>query len=185
MDDGGRAGAALLRGGLSSPRATFLELFFDLVFVFALTRVSQRILDDLGTARADLSVEIAQTLVIFLAFWAVWAFTAWVTSRYEPEEPQIQFVVVYAMLGCMVMAVATPRAFDTRAVAFALAFAAVQVGRPLFLTLALRGHPAGWSRCGSRPGRWSAPCPGCSGRCCPRRGGWPAGRWPSSSTTPG
>ena len=45
-------GAALLRGGVSSPRATFLELFFDLVFVFALTRVSQRIIDDLSAGPA-------------------------------------------------------------------------------------------------------------------------------------
>ncbi|WP_420116868.1 low temperature requirement protein A [Micromonospora sp.] len=134
-------GAALLRGGLSSPRTTFLELFFDLVFVFALTRVSQRIIDDLSVVRQDLLAEITQTLVIFLAFWAVWTFTAWVTSRYEPERPEIQFVVVYSMLGSMVMAVAAPRAFDSRGLAFALAFVAVQVGRPLFLTLALRGHP--------------------------------------------
>ncbi|MEU7614490.1 low temperature requirement protein A [Micromonospora rifamycinica] len=134
-------GAALLRGGVSSPRATFLELFFDLVFVFALTRVSQRIIDDLDAAHRVLLAEIVQTLLIFLAFWAVWTFTAWVTSRYEPERPAIQFVVVYSMLGCMVMAAATPRAFAERGLAFALGFVAVQVGRPLFLTLALRGHP--------------------------------------------
>ncbi|WP_422752735.1 low temperature requirement protein A [Micromonospora sp. WMMD708] len=161
-------GAALLRGGVSSPRATFLELFFDLVFVFALTRVSQRVIDDLNTPRRDLPVEIAQTLVIFLAFWAVWTFTAWVTSRYEPERPEIQFVVVYAMLGCMVMAVATPRAFDTRAPAFALAFVAVQVGRPLILTLALRGHPrrlvtvrvASWAAVSAVPWLLGAVLPG-------------------------
>ncbi|MEU1755371.1 low temperature requirement protein A [Micromonospora matsumotoense] len=167
-------GAALLRAGVTSPRATFLELFFDLVFVFALTRVSQRIIDDLATARRELLVEIAQTLLIFLAFWAVWTLTAWVTSRYEPERAEIQLVVVCSMLGCMVMAVATPRAFAERALAFALGYVAVQVGRPLFLTVALRGHPrrqitvriAAWATVSAvpwvlgalLPGRWRLAC---------------------------
>ncbi|MGB2570850.1 low temperature requirement protein A [Micromonospora citrea] len=134
-------GGALLRGDLSSPRATFLELFFDLVFVFALTRVSKRLIDDVTAGGPDLLRQGAQTVVLFLALWIVWSLTAWVTSRYEPERSAIQFVVVASMFGSMVMAVATPRAFAERAVPFALAYLAVQVGRPLFLTLALRGHP--------------------------------------------
>ncbi|MCM0678369.1 low temperature requirement protein A [Micromonospora phytophila] len=56
-------GAALLRGGMSSPRASFLELFFDLVFVFALTRVSQRLIDDLSTHGRDVLRETAETVL--------------------------------------------------------------------------------------------------------------------------
>ncbi|MEV4478581.1 low temperature requirement protein A [Micromonospora coxensis] len=134
-------GEALLRGGMSSARATFLELFFDLVFVFALTRVSKRLIDDVTAGGPHVLRQLAQTVVLFLALWIVWSLTAWVTSRYEPDNGAIQFVVVASMFGSMVMAVATPRAFAERAVPFVLAYLAVQVGRPLFLTLALRGHP--------------------------------------------
>ncbi|MFJ6197093.1 low temperature requirement protein A [Micromonospora sp. NPDC092111] len=134
-------GAALLRGGVSSPRATFLELFFDLVFVFALTRVSQRLIDDVTASDRDVLRETAQTVLLFLALWLVWSMTAWVTSRYEPDRAAIQFVVVASMFASMVMAIAVPRAFAERALLFALGYVAIQVGRPLFLTLALRGHP--------------------------------------------
>ncbi len=134
-------GAALLRGGITSPRATFLELFFDLAFVFALTRVSQRMIDNVSVRREDVLRDSAETAVLFLALWMVWSLTAWVTSRYEPERTAIQVVVAASMFASMVMAVAMPRAFAERAVAFAAGYVAVQVGRPLFLTLALRGHP--------------------------------------------
>ncbi|MEU5787275.1 low temperature requirement protein A [Micromonospora purpureochromogenes] len=139
MADG--QGGGLLRGVTTSPRATFLELFFDLVFVFALTRVSQRLIDDVSADPPDALRQVAQTVVLFLALWLVWILTAWVTSRYEPERGPIQFVVVASMFASMVMAVAMPRAFAERALPFALGYVAIQVGRPLVITLALRGHP--------------------------------------------
>ncbi|MEU4381578.1 low temperature requirement protein A [Micromonospora echinofusca] len=135
-----RAGR-LLRPEESSPRATFLELFFDLVFVFALTRVSMRLIDGTGGSVGTLLAEIARTGVLFLALWLLWSITTWVTSRYEPERPVIQFVVVGSMFGAMVMAVALPRAFEDRALAFVLAYLAVMVVRPLIIGTALRGHP--------------------------------------------
>ncbi|WFE60668.1 low temperature requirement protein A [Micromonospora sp. WMMD712] len=134
-------GAALLRGAVSSPRASFLELFFDLVFVFALTRVSQRIIDEVTSPGRDVWSEVAQTVLLFLALWLVWTLTAWVTSRYEPERGIIQFVVVATMFGSMVMAVALPRAFAERALPFVCAYLAIQIGRPLLVTVALRRHP--------------------------------------------
>ncbi|MFG1800369.1 low temperature requirement protein A [Micromonospora carbonacea] len=152
-------GAALLRGAVSSPRASFLELFFDLVFVFALTRVSQRTIDDVASARRDLWGGVAQTVLLFLALWLVWTLTAWVTSRYEPERGIIQFVVVASMFGSMVMAVALPRAFTERAATFVCAYLAIQIGRPLLITVALRRHPRrkvttrilAWSTLGAAP----------------------------------
>ncbi|MFF5171032.1 low temperature requirement protein A [Micromonospora sp. NPDC000089] len=139
MADG--RGGALVRGEVSSARATFLELFFDLVFVFALTRVSQRLIDDLTAHGRDVLRETAQTVLLFLALWMVWTMAAWVTSRYDPDRPAIHVLVSASMFASMVMAVAIPRAFAERALAFALGYVAIQVGRPLFLTLALRGHP--------------------------------------------
>jgi low temperature requirement protein LtrA len=59
--------AGLLRKPGQPQRATFLELFFDLVFVFALTRVSQRSVEDLTTQRRIVLTETGQTLLLLLA----------------------------------------------------------------------------------------------------------------------
>jgi low temperature requirement protein LtrA len=134
-------GTELLRSQRSPQRATFLELFFDLVYVFALTRVSQRLIDDLTSHRRILLSELGQTVLLLLALWMLWSLTAWATSQYDPRRPAIQMVVVGSMFGSMVMAVSLPEAFDKRGISFAVAYVAVQVGRPLFLTLAMRGHP--------------------------------------------
>jgi low temperature requirement protein LtrA len=123
----------LLRGEESSQRATFLELFFDLVFVFALTRVSQRLIVDFSTDRRILPSEAGQTLLLFLALWLIWSSTALATSRLDPDHPAIQIVVVGSMLGAMIMALAVPGGFGARALVFAGAYVSVQVGRALFL----------------------------------------------------
>ncbi|WP_410819013.1 low temperature requirement protein A [Micromonospora sp. 050-3] len=134
-------GADLLRPPLSSGRATFLELFFDLAFVVALTRVSQRFAelgDDNGWA---LATGFGRTLLLFLALWLIWSHTAWITSRYEPEQPIIQAVVVGTMFAGLIMAVTLPRAMEERALPFTVAYLMVMVLRPLVVAVALRGHP--------------------------------------------
>ncbi|RQX14961.1 low temperature requirement protein A [Micromonospora ureilytica] len=134
-------GAELLRPPTSSGRATFLELFFDLAFVVALTRVSQRfagLSDDTGWA---LVTGFGRTLLLFLALWLIWSHTAWITSRYEPEQPIIQAVVVGTMFAGLIMAVTLPRAMEERALPFVAAYLMVMVVRPLVVAAALRGHP--------------------------------------------
>ncbi|NJC12785.1 low temperature requirement protein LtrA [Micromonospora profundi] len=131
----------LLRPPASAGRATFLELFFDLAFVLALSRVSQRFAglnDDTGWA---LAAGFGRTLLLFLALWLIWSHTAWITSRYEPEQPVIQAVVVGTMFAGLVMAVALPRAMEERALPFTVAYLMVMVVRPLVVAAALRGHP--------------------------------------------
>jgi low temperature requirement protein LtrA len=129
----GARGLGLLRSEATSQRATFLELFFDLVFVFALTRVSQRLITDFNTEQRILVSEAGETLLLFLAVWLVWWFTALVTSRLDPDQPAIQFVVIGSMLGAMVMAVSVPLGFAQRAIVFAGAYVAVQLGRSVLL----------------------------------------------------
>ncbi|MFG1913219.1 low temperature requirement protein A [Micromonospora sp. NPDC048898] len=134
-------GADLLRPPTSSGRATFLELFFDLAFVVALTRVSERFAglnDDTGWALVS---GFGRTLLLFLALWLIWSHTAWITSRYEPERSIIQAVVVGTMFAGLVMAVALPRAMEERALPFAIAYLTVMVVRPMVVAAALRGHP--------------------------------------------
>ncbi|MEU4480183.1 low temperature requirement protein A [Micromonospora sp. NPDC023966] len=123
-------------------RATFLELFFDLVFVFALTRVSARAFEDLALEGGKTSWTFltggGKTLLLLLALWAVWQGTAWTTSRYDPYHIGLQTIVIIALVGSVVMGVAIPRAFSSTGLAFAVAYVVVQVSRPAILLLTLR-----------------------------------------------
>jgi low temperature requirement protein LtrA len=137
----GRAGELLRQGGGEGPKhPTFLELFLDLVYVFALTRVTQRLVKDFTSDRHAILSEVGQTTLLLLALWWAWSITAWVTSRYNPLRPALQFVVLAVMFCSMLMAVALPKAFGESALIFAGAYVAIQVGRQLFTTLALTGH---------------------------------------------
>ena len=134
-------GDEVLRGpGRGPQRATFLELFLDLAFVFALSRLSQRLVEDLAAQRRILLPEVGQTALLLLALWLVWSLAAWVTSRYNPQRTAIQLTIVGIMLGSMAIAVAVPNAFEGAAPIFVGAYVAVQLGRPLALLLLLRGH---------------------------------------------
>src|SRR5262245_57207580 len=96
--------AELLRKPRSPHWATFLELFFDLVFVLALTQLSHGLIQHLTWTGA------LQTLVLLLALWWVWGFTAGVTNRFDQEKPPIELLVVASMLGSLLMAVSVPEA---------------------------------------------------------------------------
>ncbi|MEU7617353.1 low temperature requirement protein A [Micromonospora rifamycinica] len=137
--------AAPLRPTGSAQGATFLELFFDLVFVFALTRISFRAFEDLslepgGTTGWSPVTGGVKTLLLLLALWTIWQGTAWTTSRYDPHHGWLQFVVIIALFGSMVMGVAVPRAFTSTGLAFAVAYVVTQVSRPGLLLLALGSH---------------------------------------------
>jgi low temperature requirement protein LtrA len=146
--------ANLLRRPEQPQRATFLELFFDLVFIFALTRVSERLVEDLTSERRIVLSEAGQTLLLLLAIWLIWAFTAGITDLYDPRRPEIQLLVVGSMFGSLVMAVALPEAFGDRADVFASAYVAVRVSQVVLLVLALRGHEP--QRRAARPLFWFA-----------------------------
>ncbi|MFE9206575.1 low temperature requirement protein A [Micromonospora sp. NPDC007230] len=125
--------ATLLRGPQDPGRATFLELFFDLVFVFALFRLSQGLLERLTWSGAF------QTVVVLLALFWVWGNTAGVANRFDPAQPAIQALVIGCMFGSFLLAVVAPEAFGPRGLVFAGAYVAVQVGRSFFLVLVTRG----------------------------------------------
>jgi low temperature requirement protein LtrA len=114
------------------------ELLLDLVYVFALTRLSQRLIEDFTTERRIVLPEAGQTLLLLLALWLIWVQAAFATSRHDPRRPVIQLVVVWVMFGSMIIAVALPHAFGARGLTFAVTYVAIQLGRPFFLLLALR-----------------------------------------------
>jgi low temperature requirement protein LtrA len=111
-------------------RATTLELFYDLVFVFAITQVSHTLLKDLTWTGAG------QAAVILLAVHWSWNFTTWATNELDPNQPRVRLLLLGLMLGSLLMAIAIPEAFGGRAVLFAVAYVGIQVARHGFLTFA-------------------------------------------------
>ncbi|HTU76376.1 MAG TPA: low temperature requirement protein A [Trebonia sp.] len=126
--------AAVWRRGPGDPdRETFLDLFFDLVFVFAMFQLSHSLLEHLRWSDAF------QTGVLLLASWLLWNHTAAVCDRHDPHRPVIQVLVIGAMFGGFVLAAVLPGAFGGHGLAFATAYVAIQFGRPLFLAVITRG----------------------------------------------
>jgi low temperature requirement protein LtrA len=111
-------------------RATTLELFYDLVFVFAVTQVSHLLLDDLSWTGAG------EAALCLLVVWWAWNYTTWVTNELDPDSPVVRLLLLAIMLASLVMAVAIPEAFGSHGLLFAAAYAAIQVGRHAFLTFA-------------------------------------------------
>ncbi|MGW5558548.1 low temperature requirement protein A [Micromonospora sp. NPDC003944] len=131
----------LVRGDTTRQRATFLELFLDLVFVFALTRISARLIVDFTDGPRGVYAGLGQALLLFLALWAVWSVTVWSTSWLDPDAPIVQTVIIMTLGGSMTMAVAVPDAFGERAALFAITLVTLQIGRVLYFHIAGHGRP--------------------------------------------
>ncbi|WP_077035261.1 low temperature requirement protein A, partial [Pelomonas sp. KK5] len=111
------------------------ELFFDLVYVFAVTQLSHKLLEHLSPLGA------LQTLLLWFAVWLGWQYTCWVTNWFDPEKLQIRLLLFALMLLALPFAAAIPEAFGERALLFAGCYVAMQVGRSLFVLGCLgRGH---------------------------------------------
>jgi low temperature requirement protein LtrA len=115
-------------------RVTFVELFFDLVFVFAVTQLSHLLLHHLTLGGA------LQTLLLLLAVWWVWVYTSWATNWLDPDATPVRVMLFALMLAGLVMASAIPKASETRGLWFAVAYVAMQVGRSLYMLWALYGN---------------------------------------------
>ncbi|MET8360664.1 low temperature requirement protein A [Micromonospora sp. NPDC005171] len=131
----------LLRSEATRQRATFLELFLDLVFVFALTRISARLITDFTDGQRGVYAGIGQALLLFLALWAVWSVTVWSTSWLDPDAPIVQTVIIMTLVGAMTMAVAVPHGFGARASLFAITLVTLQIGRVVYFHVAGHGRP--------------------------------------------
>lgn len=117
-------------------RVGFVELFFDLVFVFAVTQLSHHLLHHPSLEGA------AQTALLLAAMWTVWVYTTWATNWIDCERGPAR-LMLFAMMGAgLVMSAAIPDAFEARGAVFAIAYAIMQVGRTLFMLYALKDGPA-------------------------------------------
>ena len=114
--------------------ASNLELFYDLVFVLAVTQVSHLLLDDLTWAGAG------RSLLVLLVIWWAWTYTTWVTNMLDPDAIVVRLLVLALMFASLVMAVAIPDAFGSRALLFAGAYVAIQIGRTAFLAFVVAGR---------------------------------------------
>jgi len=122
------------RDSHSEERVGFLELFFDLVFVFAVTQVSHSLIvhpDPLGFAQAGM---------LFLAIWWVWVDTAWVTNWLDVRHMPVRLLLFALMGAALVMTISLAEAFGGRGLVFALSYVGIQIGRHAFMILALRHH---------------------------------------------
>jgi len=108
-------------------RVTYVELFFDLVFVFAVTQISHTLLAHFTLLGA------LQVMLLFLAVWWVWVFTSWITNWLNPEKTPVRLLLFAMMLGGLVLSTSIPAAFEARGLWFAIAYAAMQVGKTIFL----------------------------------------------------
>ncbi|MCS4292028.1 low temperature requirement protein LtrA [Comamonas sp. BIGb0152] len=108
-------------------RVTYEELFFDLVYVFAVTQLSHELLHQLTF------IGVAQTLVLWFAVWLGWQYTCWVTNWFDPQTRRIRGMLFSTMLLGLLMASSIPQAFAERGLVFALAYVAMQVGRSAFI----------------------------------------------------
>ncbi len=69
-------------------RVTFVELFFDLVFVFAITQLSHTLMDQFTLVQAG------ATLALLLAVWSVWIYSAWATNWLDPENYVVRLLLL-------------------------------------------------------------------------------------------
>jgi low temperature requirement protein LtrA len=111
------------RGDGETQQTTTVELFFDLVYVFAITQLSHQILDDLSLAG------VARAAFLLLMVWWAWISTTWMANWFDPASRAARGVLTAVMLGSLLMAAALPEAFGERALLFAASYVALQVGR--------------------------------------------------------
>src|ERR1700750_416839 len=128
----------MTRAGLRPPPGTErggrpLAVFYDLVFVFAVTQVSHHLLDDLTWRGAG------QSALLLLVVWWSWNYTTWVTNELDPASPVVRLLMIAVMLASLIRAAAIPDAFGDKAGLFVGAYLAIQLGRHTFLTFAAAG----------------------------------------------
>jgi low temperature requirement protein LtrA len=136
------------RGEGATQPITTVELFFDLVYVFAVTQLSHLILRNLTVGG------LTRAAFLLLIVWWAWIYTTWMANWFDPRSPEVQAVLTGVMLASLLMAAALPQAFGDHGVLFAVSYVTLQVGRNVAAaSLLARGHPlrdvfqrlVGWS----------------------------------------
>src|SRR5256884_8275222 len=114
----------LLRDRSGVQRVTNIELFFDLVYVFAVTQLSHYLIGH-STLVGALHAGLLLAMV-----WLVWAYTTWVTNWLDPELMAVRLLLGVLMLVSLAMSASLPRAFEGLGLWGGGGHAAPQTGRP-------------------------------------------------------
>jgi low temperature requirement protein LtrA len=117
-------------------RVTNTELFFDLVFVFAVTQTTRFLGEHLNWVGA------LHALILLFALWWAWVYTAWMTNWLHPDARVVRAALLMVMLASLVVSTALPEAFGQRSLLFAVTYVVMQLGRTCFVVVALRREPA-------------------------------------------
>ncbi len=125
--------SAVMREG---ERVMPLELFFDLVFVLALTQCTTLMSHDPTWSG------LAQGVLVLGVLWWSWTGYAWLTSVLDPEEGAVRIAMFAAMAAFLIVAICVPEAFDSLALEFALAYGAVRAAHIALFVLASRDDAA-------------------------------------------
>ena len=123
-----------MRERAGSERVTNVELFFDLVYVFAVTQLSHYLLAHPTPGGA------LQAALLLAMVWLLWVYTTWVTNWLDPDRIAVRLLLLALMLASLVLSAALPGAFGARGLAVGIAYATMQIGRSVFTVIALRGR---------------------------------------------
>jgi len=113
-------------------RVAFIELFFDLVFVFAITQLSHHVIEHLTLTG------VIEGAIMLIAVWWAWIYTTWVTNWMNPQTGPVRWMLIALMLVGLVLSTAIPYAFVDRGLQFAIAYIVLQLGRTLFVVVSYR-----------------------------------------------
>lgn len=116
-----------------SGKATFPELFFDLVFVFALIQLSHTLAEDFG------ATAIIEAGILILALWWLWINTTWLMNLLNTERGPVRTALFSMMFGGVLLAIALPKAFGELGLVFAIIYSTLQIGRSLFALYVFKG----------------------------------------------
>jgi len=130
------ASARLTATRREKEQVTPLELFFDLVFVLALTQCTA-LMADVPSWQG-----IAQAMLILGVLWWSWVGYAWLTSVVDPEEGVVRVTMFVAMAALLVAALCVPEAFGDLGLLFACVYAVVRVAHIALFVVASRDDPS-------------------------------------------
>ncbi len=123
---------SLMRARTGLRGVTNIELFFDLVYAFAVTQLSHYLLD-------HATVEgVIQAAVLFGMVWTIWASTAYLVNWLDPNQLPVRRLLLAVMIVSLISSAAIPQAFGPAGVVIGVSYAAVQIGRSLFAVYATR-----------------------------------------------
>lgn len=117
-------------------RVTMSELFFDLVYAFAITQLASMLINRLTLGGA------LETALLVLAVWWAWMYTAWFVNWLDPDKRPVRIMLFTVMGLSLLMSALLPKAFGAHGSAFAITYVVTQLSRTVFMILATDGDRA-------------------------------------------